>query len=741
VHEHGLDAYYRIKDPVTVPADAAVFEPRDYSWLRAAQAQAESAPAGVPPELHLDIQGVSCAGCVWLIERLFQQEPGARDIVVNAQLGSVRVRWLPGAFDAAGWAGRLQSFGYLMGPAGEKPVRLESTDMVRRIGLCAAFALNVMLFALPAYFGMRPDFEYAGLFRLLSLLFATLSVLVGGTYFIGRAARALRTRVMHIDLPIAIGIVGAYAASLFGWLLGESRLFYPDFVATFILLMLVGRWAQVSAVERNRQRLLKQQPVPSRIRLAIGGAVPRERLESGQVMLIASGETVPVEARLEEAAAAFSLASINGEADARIFGAGQHVPAGAVNLDRAEARLCALQPWSRSLLAQLLAPAERAGFRHEFLERIVRGYVVGILAAAALAGLGWWLATRDPERAGAAAIAVLVVSCPCAIGLALPLADEIATGALRRRGVFIRENDLWSKLGRVRTIIFDKTGTLTLENPVLLNPGALAGLGAPERRALLALVQGNPHPIGRCLHESLLAAGAGLPLDGVLEEDVGFGVWTGSWSLGRAGWRDRGPQGPETVLARDGTAVASFRFSDCVRPGVAAEVAGLESEGYGVYVLSGDRAEKVEVLAVELGLAPSHALGGLSPEQKAVWIENHAPERALMLGDGANDSLAFDRALCRGTPVIHRGILESKADFYYLRRGIGGIRDLLATNRIRRRVQRAIIAFSIAYNVVAAGFAFAGMVNPLVAAVLMPASSLASLAIVAVGMSPAKGYR
>jgi len=741
VHEHGLGAYYRIKDPVTVPADAGVFQPRDYSWLRTAQKDAENACGDRPPELMLDIQGVSCAGCVWLIERLFQQEAGARDIVVNAQLGSVQVRWIIGVFDAAAWARRLQAFGYVIGPAGEKPDVLESTDMVRRIGLCTAFALNVMLFALPAYFGMRPDFEYAGLFRLLSLVFATLSVLVGGTYFIARAARAMKTGVMHIDLPIAMGIVGAYAASLCGWLLGIGRLFYPDFVATFIVLMLVGRWAQVSAVERNRQRLLKQQPVPSRIRLASGGAVPRERLESGQVILIASGETVPVEARLEDSAAAFSLASINGEADSRVFGAGQHVPAGAVNLDLADARLRALQPWSRSLLAQLLAPTKRAGFRHLFLERVIRGYVVGIVAAAALAGVGWWAATHDPERAGAAAIAVLVVSCPCAIGLALPLSDEIATGLMRRRGVFVRENDLWSKLGRVRTILFDKTGTLTLENPVLVNPEAVRALGLRERRALFTLVQANPHPVGRCLHECLLAGGALEPLDGALEEEVGSGVFLGDWSLGRAGWRDGGPQGPETVLASAGRAVARFAFADSARPGVREELGELARQGYGVYILSGDRREKVEALALELGLPPAQAVGELSPEQKAIWIEHHAPHSALMLGDGANDSLAFDRALCRGTPVIHRGVLEGKADFYYLRRGIGGIRDLLAMDRTHRRVQAAIIGFSIAYNVTAAGFAVAGLVNPLVAAVVMPASSLASLAIVTLGMGSAKAPR
>jgi len=734
VHEHGLDAYYRIKDLVTAPADAAVFQPRDYGWLDAAQTEAEAGSEGRLPDLTLDVQGISCAGCVWLIERLFQQEPGARDVVVNAQTGSMRLRWARGPFRASGWARRLQAFGYLLGPAGDRPAELESAALVRRIGLCAAFALNVMLFTLPTYFGMRPDFEYAGLFRLLSLLFATLSVLAGGSYFIGRAVRALRSGATHIDLPIAIGITGAYAGSLYGWLSGRGRFVYFDFVSTFIALMLAGRWAQVWAVERNRQRLLRQQPVPARIRLAGGGDAPRERIAAGQSMLVAAGQTVPVEARLETGTAVFSLASISGEAEPRAFRAGQCVPAGAVNVDRGDVRLLSLQPWSRSLLAQLLAAPERAGFRHALLERIIRGYVFGILGAALLAGLGWWLATGDGVCAGSVVTAVLVVSCPCAIGLALPLTDELATAALRRRGLFIREPDLWMKLRRVRRIVFDKTGTLTLETPTLLNPGALGSLAPAERNALLALVQDTCHPVSQCLFENLLAAGPDTPLEGSVEEAVGFGVSLGPWTLGRAGWRDGGTPGDGTVFARGGTEIARFRFADAARPGAASELARLAGLGFRVTILSGDRREKVEALAAELGLPPGQALGELTPAEKARWLENHAPGEALMLGDGANDSLAFDRALCRGTPVIHRGILEGKADFYYLRRGIDGIRELFLMDRRRRRAQRVIIAFSIGYNLLATGLAMAGRINPLAAAVLMPASSLVSLGLATLGM-------
>ncbi|HTQ31101.1 MAG TPA: heavy metal translocating P-type ATPase metal-binding domain-containing protein [Opitutaceae bacterium] len=738
VHEHGLEGYYRLKDEVTPPADAAVFEPRDYAWLEAAQREAEAAAVRAQPELTLQVQGISCIGCVWLIERLFQGQPGGREISVNAQLGRVRLRWTAGEFFAADFARKLQSFGYLLGPADAEGENSEGRDLVRRVGLCAAFALNVMLFTLPSYFGMSRSFAYAPLFSLLSLVFATLSLLVGGSYFLGRAGQSLRTGVLHIDLPIALGIVGAYGGSLYGWIAGAERFVYFDFVSVFILLMLTGRWAQVAAVERNRRRLLRQQPLTPRVRLftATGKAqeTSPEKLRAGQRFSLRSGQTMPVQTQLETPEAAFSLANINGEAEPRVFRAGQHVPAGAILVSRGEARGVAQQAWNESLLAQLLRAGERPGWRHRFLEKVVRGYLAGILVTAAAAGAIWWLKTGDAPHTWAVVTAVLVVSCPCAIGLAFPLADEMATVAVRRRGVFVRENDLWAKLSKVEKIIFDKTGTLTLETPALLNPEAIAALGPDARAALHALVRDNPHPVSQCLLGHLLAAGAPSPLAGAVRETVGHGVELDAWSLGRAGWRDRGPAGPDAVFAFDRVPVARFRLAEKARPDARRELAALAAGGYEIFILSGDRREKVEALARELNLPVGRVLGGQSPQAKADWLAGHDRGDTLMLGDGANDSLAFDRALCRGTPVIHRGLLEQKADFYYLGRGLAGLRALFRVNVIRRNTQAVILVFSVAYNLLAVGLAVAGRMNPLVAAILMPANSLLTLAIVSLGL-------
>jgi len=750
VHEHGLEGYYKIKDSVIAPADQVVFQPRDYVWLTELQQLAEQRAGASTPELTLDVQGISCAGCVWLIEKVYLQQPGALFIETDAQLGRMRFRWAHGELDAAAFARTLQGFNYLVGPAGEEPAVPESKFLVRRIGLCAAFMMNVMLFALPAYFGMERDFAYAGLFDTLSMAFATLSVLSGGTYFLGRAWRALRDRVMHIDLPIAVGIVGSYLGSVYGWLSGNHSVVYFDFVATFILLMLVGRWAQVVAVERNRRRLLNAQARPQKVAVDTPRGLvdrPVEELAAGDVFSIRSGQVVPVEAQLESTSATVGTAWISGEADPREVRAGARVPSGAVNLGRGGIRLRALQPWTTSLLAQLLRPTGRDQYRHRLLERVVTGYLVGIFVVATATAFGWWFGTQDVARTWAAVTAVLVVSCPCAIGLAYPLADEMATVALRRFGVFVRENDLFPRLSRIRKLIFDKTGTLTLETPVLANPGALDTLTPPARGALLALVRDNPHPISQSLNETLLSDPRSAALaapSGEITEETGQGVWLqtndGIWSLGRPGWRSNTAaltakdEGHDTEFACDGVVLARFRFTDSARPGAREEIAALRAAGFETYILSGDRTEKVQRMAEELGLPVQHAIAGATPEEKAKWVSRVDAQDTLMLGDGANDSLAFDAAFARGTPVIHRGVLEGKADFYYLGRGLEGLRRMFAVNDTRRRTQLVLIIFSVLYNCTTVAFAALGHMSPLIAAVIMPASSLLSLAVVGLGM-------
>jgi len=752
VHEHGLEGYYRIRDAVVAPVDQVVFQPRDYEWLAELQAAVEIAAAAGTPEITLEVQGISCAGCVWLIEKLFHQQPGALAIETDAPLGLMRLRWQRGRFDAVGFARALQSFNYLVGPPGDEPPVPESRRLVRRIGLAAAFAMNIMLFALPHYFGMEATFAYASLFGTLAMVFATLSVLTGGSYFLGRAVRALHSGVLHIDLPIALGISGAYGGSFYGWISGRAEFVYFDFVGAFILLMLVGRWAQVVAVERNQRRLLRVPGRPHKVRVAgpagASSEQPVENLRAGDVLHLRPGQVVPVESQMQSAAATFGTAWITGEAGPREYRAGGRVPAGAVLLSRTGVLVRAGQSWKQSLLAQMLQPVARDAYRHRALERIVGGYLIAIIGIAVAAGFAWWVGSHDAVRTWSVVTAVLVVSCPCAIGLAFPLVDEMAAVALRRFGVFVREADLWPRLAGIRQIIFDKTGTLTLETPVLQNPEALAGLAPPARAALFTLVRDNLHPVSQSLLESLLGSGAaGEPVSGPISEEPGMGVRlqsdTGVWTLGRSGWRgndtshlldDECPAEGNTEFACDGVVLARFRFADTVRADAVNEIAALQARGFAVSILSGDRTEKVQAMARTLGIPADRAVGDATPAEKAAWVRRLDVRDTLMLGDGANDSLAFDAAFARGTPVIHRGMLEGKADFYYLGQGIGGLRRLFEVNATRRRTQHWLLVFSVAYNALAVGLAVAGHMNPLLAAILMPVSSLLSLAIIGAGM-------
>ena len=275
---------------------------------------------------------------------------------------------------------------------------------------------------------------------------------------------------------------------------------------------------------------------------------------------------------------------------------------------------------------------------------------------------------------------------------------------------------------------------MTLENPRLSNDEAVRDLTAEAREVLYTLVRDNPHPVSRALLEAIVRDGTPSLREGKLKETIGQGVMLTDWSLGRGGWRDSGPADGSTVLAWSGQRIAQFEFVDEARSDAREEIEALRRDGFETFILSGDQTAKVAAMAQAIGIPPDNAYGNQTPQAKAAWLLEHGPEDELMLGAGANDSLAFDAAKCRGTPVIHRGVLEQKADFYYLGQGLGGVRALFEVNTVRRQTQRFLLIFMIAYNLIAVTLAVAGMMNPLFAAVLMPLSSLATLAIVGIGM-------
>ncbi len=753
IGENGFEQFYDLKQGLALaPVRSRPFEEHDFGWLpgKVAESEAKAAGSGNGARLDLALEGISCVGCVWLVEKLFQRQPGGIRAVAHPASGRLHLEWAAGQCDIEGFLKDLVRFGYVAAPAGAVRGDHERRRLGARLGLCGAFALNTMGFTLPGYLGMEADFEFAGLFRLIAFLSATLAMLVGGGYFIDRAWRSLRAGSLHIDLPIALGLLAAYAGSIAGWVLGDERLMYFDFVATFVFLMLGGRYLQSAAVEKNRRRLVRQQPVPEAVPLAEGGGtVDRDAILPGVRFLLGPGQALPVSGILAEGEADFSLEWIHGEAEPVRFTAGRRLPAGTILLSRSPVVIDAEERWEDSLLARLTAPSAEDR-SNPGLEKLLRVYLMVVLVLG-LVALGWWIYQGDALKGVQAMISVFVVSCPCALGVAIPFADDLAASAMERLGVFVRSATLWARLRRVRRVVFDKTGTLTLERPMLENPESIAELDDEAAGALAELTRGSLHPISRSLLEALGVRGQRL-LEArrmqVVEEFPGMGVRLigeggARWSLGRLGWDGDGlpkelASGEGSELRRNGETVAAFHFREALRPGAVECLRVLERRGLSLHILSGDHPEKVRRSAGALGISEAHAHGGLSPQDKANAMAALDQGDSLYLGDGANDSLAFDQALVTGTPVVDRSLLESKADFFTLGNGLDFLPRLMDTAHARATGVRSAFAFALAYNATTVGFSMAGHMSPLLAAILMPLSSIVSILIVAKGSKRAK---
>ncbi len=749
IHYEGLDRFYDLRGKATGrPVRSLPFECRDLAWLDEMTAKIEmNVEPGDPVEGDFSLEGLSCVGCVWLVEHIFQRQAGALEASAHPATGLLHLRWSAGVTHLRAFAEELASFGYALTARGKGKGSGESRQLGARLGLCGAFAMNGMVFTLPGYVGMPADFAFAGIFQLVTFVSATLAMLVGGSYFIKRAWHAARAGMPHIDLPIALGLILAFIGSIIGWAFRIEGLLYFDFVGVFVFLMLGGRFLQVSAMEKNRNRLQRRRPVPASVTSPDRAEpVALDEIEPGLRFELLPGQSLPVAATLDRAAADFSLEWINGEADPQTFLPGRPLPAGAIHLGREAVVLTASETWGNSLLARLTG-TERPAVRVPGLEKLLRGYLWAVLAIG-LAGFAVWFSVAGLPNALQVMISVFVVSCPCALGVALPFADELAGTRMERAGVFIRESLLWSRLRTVRTIIFDKTGTLTLERPVLDNPESLIGLPPVARRSLAQLTHGSLHPVSRSLLEGLGRDGQQAIRDEALPliQDVpGAGRFFErdgqTWSLGRAGWTPGTPppdvpgSSPNDAELRcDRQTIAGFRFRESLRPDAIAALRNLRERKFRLVILSGDRPEKVAAAAQLLGIDPADAHASLQPDDKERLVLQLDSHDTLFLGDGANDSLAFNSAWATGTPVVDRSLLEAKADFYFLGHGLRFLPLMLSLAATRRRVVGIAFSFAILYNSTAIAAALLGHMNPLVAAIIMPLSSACSLGIVALGL-------
>lgn len=750
--EQGLDRYYQLRgDRAGLPAtDADGSGVRDRKWLEPLEARVRDAGDGRAARLAVDVQGLHCAACVWLIQQLFDRRPGALRLVVNPALGRADLLVRPD-FPLRAFVEDVESFGYLLGPP-RKLGAARSDDLLLRVGICLALAGNSMLFAAAIYLGLREGMLYRTLHD-LELALATVAVWVGGSVFFRSAWQGLRRGLLHLDVPIALGIALAYAGSVWSFFFAGGRATYLDTVTVFVALMLVGRWLQERVLERNRMQLLANDGVDGlwarRVRDGALELVRCRDLGEGDLLLVAPGDLVPVDAILEGAGARFSTDWIDGESQPRDHAPGDLVPAGAFLASDAAVRLRATTAFEDSPLVSLLrAPRDRDadGPRSgAWWQRVAGWYVVAVLGAAAAGFLGWGLATGDWVKAVEVTTAVLVVTCPCAFGIATPLAYELVQGGLRRRGLFIRTATFLDRARDVRRIVFDKTGTLTTGGLALEDPAALDALDDEARAAIHDLAARSTHPKSRAVVDALERAGRPLPalrLDVRATEHAGRGLEAtlggARWRLGAPGWAadDGVGAGADLVLGRDGATVLAATTTERLRPDAAVEVAALRDAGFALHVSSGDAGHRVASLGASLGLSPAQLLGEQTPAEKAAWIEAHDRGDTLFVGDGINDALAVDSASCSGTPAIDRPFMPARSDFYFVTPGLSPIRlSLRAASRLAQTVRRNL-GFAVAYNVGAVGLAWAGVMAPWVAAVLMPLSSVVIIAATSRALGP-----
>ncbi len=689
--------------------------------------------------LCLDVQGIRCAACVWLLQELWNREDGALQIDLNPALGRAVLVYDRDRFSLKDYIDCVAGLGYRLAPASAQREELKD-GLLLRVGVTVALALNAMVFAFSGYLGLSAaDGALHGLFAWLAFGLATLAVVIGGPVFFKAAFAGLRQRVLHLDLPISLGIALAYGGSIYTFFVtgGES---YFDTVTVFVALMLTGRYLQQRALLRNRNYMLENDGAENLSARRLEGdevvRVPVKEIDVGDLLVLAPGDLVPVRGRLIGKGAEFSLDWINGESEPRLFADGVAVPAGAFLRGHQGVRMEAESTAMDSGLIDLLTTSEGEGTelrgRGRFWSQLNRIYVALVLALATLAGLLWALV--DPGRIVPVVTSVLVVTCPCALGIATPLAFDLILAGLRRFGIYVRQSQFLEKARHVKAIVFDKTGTLTWGG---VEVDTLKPVPVAFRDLFLTMVSSSNHPVSRALLERI--GGDGFVFDTELEvrECVALGLESHRdgrvYRLGKPEFV-RGDADGDDALREDvcafgcnGEILASYAVHEDYRAGSRQELEALRGRGYELYLLSGDREAKTMRAAAELGFASERAQGAMSPESKAEFVCELDAGDTLMIGDGLNDAPAFEAAFCAGTPAVDRPVMPARADFFYTGLGTGAVARVLAGAELFHSIMVTNLWLAGIYNGVAVTLCFVGLMSPLYCAVLMPLSSLALL--------------
>ncbi len=694
--------------------------------------------------LELMVQGAKCAGCIRKIESGLLAMPGVSEARLNLSTGRLRVAWSPGAVAAQAVTYTVQKLGYSASAfdpeAAVRRVDEEGRRLLRYLAVAGFASMNIMMFSVPIWSGHGEMGEGTRtLLHWISALIAIPAALYAAQPFFRSAWTALRARHANMDVPISLAVFLTLGISV-SETLQQGEHAYFDGITMLLFFLLIGRYLDHRLREQARTAALDLLALQSITASRIGAdgaivAIGAGDIAVGDRLLLAAGDRAPVDGVVLEGVSELDRSMLTGETLPQAVRAGDAIHAGVINLSqrlimRASARA---QDSSVAELARLIEAGEQGRARFVRLaEKAAALYVPMVHSLALATFLGWMFGPALLGLVGVEvtdvgfrvalmnAVAVLIITCPCALGLAVPAVQVVATGRLFKRGVLVKSGDALERLAEVNVAVFDKTGTLTLGKPRLIST-----VDAETLQAAAALARVSRHPLSRAIVE---AAGPGVPV-GNAREIPGEGIEAGIARLGRRSFAapdcdDAEDGAAELWFARGDAPPVRFAFADALRADAAETIAAFRRRGIAVELISGDRPVAVAAAAREAGI--DRWIGGASPADKTARLEALRAQgmKPLMIGDGLNDAAALAAAHASASPGTALEASQAASDLVVQGAALMPLIEAIDVAKMARSRALENLRFSALYNVVAAPLAAAGFLTPLIAALAMSGSSL-----------------
>lgn len=735
IHGLGLGDYYSFRGDklasIPAPGEELSLALFDLSELVAPFIQSH----GQQRTLTLALQGVHCAACVWLIEKALKELPGVSGVSLN--LTTLRVRITGTDFNAGEIARRLHSLGY----SPRLPVRDNQLDQDRhmsrqllaRLLVAGLGSMQAMMYAVALYIGAFRDFEplWRDFFRIAGVIIATPVVFYSGWPFLSGAWRSLRARMVSMDVPVSLAILMGWAGSVVFTFTGGEHVYFES-ISMFIFFLLISRWIEQRQRARvGRQMVQLQQALPLVVRRWQNGdwaPAPAMLVQAGDRLQVRAGELIPVDGVISAGSGSVEEATVTGESVPVVRHVGATVHAG-TRLCEGMLEVSAAGRVADSMLANISRLVEQAVDRRQAdnlrFQWIASRFVSVVLVLTAITL--WWHWSTSAVSAFEHAVAVLVVTCPCALALAGPLSMSAAVSAALRQGVLVADPRALLRVCTITDVMFDKTGTLTQAHFEVVESHVLASNESLERlqQIAAALESGSSHPLARAIQA--LADGSAVTVHTLRHDREGAsGSIDGEqWRIARAPLAQQGDDGLiDLALYRNGAAVLLVRLRDPLRPEAAPVCAALRADGVRLHLASGDQPGAVAAVAHALAIESWRA--ALHPDDKTAWIKEQQQNgaRVLMTGDGVNDAPAMLAADVSVAVADSNALARDAASIYLLQPGLTPLLWLRDLSRRSQRTLRQNISWALAYNISTVPFAMAGLVPPWLAAIGMSASSL-----------------